>query len=551
MIRWLAAALAALLLTATPVSAQTVNQSGTVSPGHAGCWVTSGLLKDGGSPSNFQCNGLGLYNGTNSPLGISSQTGAGPASGTWGTLTLGSTSSAASLTTLNSAGTAQPLNINVGGDATYVIGGTNWLSTIFGQQFCTTTGSVLYRDSGGTWKCLAPGTSGQVLQTQGPNLNPQWAGSGGIGTVTSITAGTGLSGGAITTSGTIALLNPVAVNLGGTGAATLAAHGVLLGNGTTAVNVATPGVAGTVLQSNGAGADPTWNAVAGTGTVTSITAADGTVTVSPSPLTTSGTIKVATNGVANANLAQMTADTIKANVTGSTANATDATPGALSAILCQPVINVYTTGSSTTYTTPTCNSVTANLLQIEMVGGGGGGGGANTTGNSPTSGSVGGNTLWQTSSGVTLFSAVGGSGGAAGNSSVSGGGGAGGTGGTGSADVRIAGQKGGGGVGATGISLGGLGGGTPFAGSTPSAATGGNGITGPANSGTGGSGEAGDGSTYNAGGGGGAPEYVRFHIATPAASYEYTVGAAGVQGSGVHNGGNGDAGLIIVKATWQ
>lgn len=52
------------------------------------------------------------------------------------------------------------------------------------------------------------GSSGQVLTSQGANTQPTWttvASSGG--TVTSIVAGTGLSGGTITTTGTIALAN--------------------------------------------------------------------------------------------------------------------------------------------------------------------------------------------------------------------------------------------------------------------------------------------------------------------------------------------------------
>ena len=52
---------------------------------------------------------------------------------------------------------------------------------------------------------LAPGTSGQVLQTQGAAANPVWAAAGGSGTVTSVIAGTGLTGGTITTTGTIGL----------------------------------------------------------------------------------------------------------------------------------------------------------------------------------------------------------------------------------------------------------------------------------------------------------------------------------------------------------
>lgn len=53
---------------------------------------------------------------------------------------------------------------------------------------------------------------------------------------------------------------------GGTGAATLGDAGVLIGNGTGAVQVTSAGTAGQVLTSNGAGVDPTFQAAAGGGT---------------------------------------------------------------------------------------------------------------------------------------------------------------------------------------------------------------------------------------------------------------------------------------------
>ena len=64
-----------------------------------------------------------------------------------------------------------------------------------------TEGDILYRGVS-AWLALAPGTSGQVLQTQGAGATPQWANAGAV---SSITAGTGLTGGTITTSGTIAI----------------------------------------------------------------------------------------------------------------------------------------------------------------------------------------------------------------------------------------------------------------------------------------------------------------------------------------------------------
>lgn len=72
-------------------------------------------------------------------------------------------------------------------------------------------GSIGYINSSGALVCLAPGTSGYVLTTQGASANPQWtaAGSGGIGTVTSVAltapAILSVSGSPVTTSGTLAL----------------------------------------------------------------------------------------------------------------------------------------------------------------------------------------------------------------------------------------------------------------------------------------------------------------------------------------------------------
>lgn len=52
-------------------------------------------------------------------------------------------------------------------------------------------GSILYRDSTG-WQVLAPGTSGQILETQGTGANPKWisGGSGGSGLYSGIMSAT-------------------------------------------------------------------------------------------------------------------------------------------------------------------------------------------------------------------------------------------------------------------------------------------------------------------------------------------------------------------------
>ena len=60
------------------------------------------------------------------------------------------------------------------------------------------------------------------------------------------------------TSPAIDVTTPITVSDGGTGATTLAANNVLLGNGTSALQVVAPGTSGNVLTSNGT----TWQSVA-------------------------------------------------------------------------------------------------------------------------------------------------------------------------------------------------------------------------------------------------------------------------------------------------
>lgn len=68
----------------------------------------------------------------------------------------------------------------------------------------STRGSVLYRGASG-WAALTPGTSGYVLTSNGAGADPTYQAAGGSGTVTSVASGTGLTGGPITTTGTLSL----------------------------------------------------------------------------------------------------------------------------------------------------------------------------------------------------------------------------------------------------------------------------------------------------------------------------------------------------------
>jgi hypothetical protein len=50
----------------------------------------------------------------------------------------------------------------------------NTISSVLDNLFGTTQGTVIYRGAS-SWSALAPGTTGQYLQTQGTGANPQWA----------------------------------------------------------------------------------------------------------------------------------------------------------------------------------------------------------------------------------------------------------------------------------------------------------------------------------------------------------------------------------------
>ncbi len=201
----------------------------------------------------------------------------------------------------------------------------------------------------------------------------------------------------------------------------------------------------------------------------------------------------------------------------------------------QPTIQVFTTGSAATYTTPTGTT----RIRVRMVGGGGGGA-AEATNN----GNNGNDTTF--TDGSTTWTAAKGLGG----STAGGAGGAGGAGTNG--DINISGGSGGGGGVAAAVSNGnpgGQGGNSVFGGGGGGGGgTGTVGLNGGTNSGGGGGGAGGTTAPANSGGGGGAGGYVEKLIKAPAASYTYTVGTGGTGGAaGGVAGGTGATGIIIVE----
>lgn len=190
---------------------------------------------------------------------------------------------------------------NISGATTTPIGLS--LSNYLDSVLSGTQGSVIYR-SGAGWTALPPGLNGQIFASGGSGANPSWITVGGTGTVTLVNCGTGLTGGPITTTGSCALA-PIGNNLGlvntsGGGAAPIATsisswmdsalgstQGAIIYRNATNWVVLLPGTNGQFLETLGAGANPTWAAAVGSGTVTNL--ATGAC-LTGGPITTTGTV---------------------------------------------------------------------------------------------------------------------------------------------------------------------------------------------------------------------------------------------------------------------
>lgn len=130
------------------------------------------------------------------------------------------------------------------------------VSALIDHALGNARGDILYRGASG-WGVLAPGTSGNFLQTNGASADPAWA---AITSLPSIADGDLLAN----TSGSSA--TPVATTLSALIDHVLGnTRGSILYRGASGWAALGPGGSGKVLQANGSGADPSWETLSGGG----------------------------------------------------------------------------------------------------------------------------------------------------------------------------------------------------------------------------------------------------------------------------------------------
>ena len=150
----------------------------------------------------------------------------------WGSLPFGNVSwtGNGTVTKVNGSGGTTGLTLRGGpitDSGTLTLGGTLAVSNGGTGQTSLTNHGVLIGAGASGIRWATAGTGGQVLTSNGPSADPTWQSPAASGTVTSVTGSGGLTGltltgGPITTSGTLTLAGTLAVSNGGTGQTTAA-----------------------------------------------------------------------------------------------------------------------------------------------------------------------------------------------------------------------------------------------------------------------------------------------------------------------------------------
>lgn len=255
-----------------------------------------------------------------------------------------------------------------GGTTNFLRADGSWAAPTGGGNVTTgtmTTNGAVYANGTTSIASTAALTNGQILIGStgvAPVAATITAGtaigvSNGAGTitinntgVTSAVAGTGIAVSGATGAVTVSLSTPVSVANGGSGAATLTAHGILLGEGTSAIAATAVGTTNQILIGQ-TGADPIWtNTLPGA----AFPALTGDVTTTAGSLATT----IANSAVTNAKLANMPANTIKGNNTAGSAAPIDLTQAQFTAM-----INNFT--SALAGDVPASGGGTTNFLRAD------------------------------------------------------------------------------------------------------------------------------------------------------------------------------------------
>lgn len=224
--------------------------------------------------------------------------------GTWGTVI---NAQVFSVIDLNFGGRN---NLSVAGAVDVTLNATQ-VENIFQNYTGVLTGSisVIFPNAGGIF-VVKNGTTGSFTLTVKPSSGTGFVVPQGTTMLVFINATTSAAVEVINyitalTVGTLGLTNALGVASGGTGAATLTAHGILLGEGTSAITPTAAMTDGQLLV-GATGADPAPATVSGDAT-----------------LAAGGAFTIANNAVSNAKLRQSVARSVVGNSTASTANVAD------------------------------------------------------------------------------------------------------------------------------------------------------------------------------------------------------------------------------------
>lgn len=188
----------------------------------------------------------------------------------------GANAAAAGVTTVNggSPGIGSSGDINISGGAGYPSFGVS----SGGPAIASGSGGIANLGGGSV---SISGTSTHNNGNVGQNYGSGGSGGGNTNSQSAANGGAGADGIVVITEfiGALPSTGTQQVSAGGTGATTLTAHGVLIGEGVNAISATAAGSAGQVLQSGGASADPTYSTPtypSASGTSRKILVSDGT-----------------------------------------------------------------------------------------------------------------------------------------------------------------------------------------------------------------------------------------------------------------------------------